>query len=107
MQQAQQQGRIPAPLELSADGSTIVANAFDNTPLLSGWARRPFELATLRLQNLIMQAKHWGALKPADSRCLTQLGGCAVVGAGGSPLYSWVDRGLCDVPDMEELLEAL
>jgi len=38
----------------------------------------------------------------------TQLGGCAVVGAGGEPLYSWVDGGLCDlVPDFELLLDAL
>ena len=41
-------------------------------------------------------------------RCLTQLGGCAVVGEGGEPLFSWVDQGLCDVPDFElQLLEAL
>ena len=47
----QLQGRWPAPLELTDDGErSIVANAFDNTPLLSGWARRPFELVTLRLQ---------------------------------------------------------
>ena len=36
-----------------------------------------------------------------------QLGGCTVVGAGGVPLYSWVDRGLCDVPDFEPILGAL
>ena len=69
---------------------------------------RPFELATLRLQNLKdVQLAHYDELKPADDRCLTQLGGCAVVGPGGAPLYSWVDRGLCDVPDFEALLEAI
>ena len=50
---------------------------------------------------------HYDELKPADDRCLTQLGGCAVVGPGGAPIYSWVDRGLCDVPDFEALLEAI
>ena len=107
MQQAQQQGRIPAPLQLSADGSSIIANAFDNTPLLSGWGRRPFELATMRLQNLIMQGKMWSELKPVDDRCLTQLGGCTVIGESGEALYSWTDQGLCDLPDFEEILEAL
>ena len=95
--------------ELAADGS-IVSNKFDNTPALAGWGRRPFELATLRLQNLIgVQGKNWEALKPVDDRCLTQLGGCVVVDgkSGGDALYSWVDRGLCDVADFDEMVEML
>lgn len=106
MQQAQQRGRAPTPLKLAADGS-VVANAFDDAPLVGGWGRRPFELATMRLQSLVMQAQEWGKLKPADPRCLTQLGGCTVVGGDGVALYSWVDRGLCDIPDFEEILAAL
>ena len=67
---------------------------------------RPFQLATLRLQNLVdVQGKHWEELKPSHPPCLTQLGGCAVVGPGGEALYSWVDRGLCDVPDFDEMLD--
>ena len=59
-----------------------MANKFDDFPLVGGWGRRPLELATLRLQNLVdVQFKHWDALKPVDDRCLTPLGGCAVVGA--------------------------
>ena len=74
----------------------------------AGWGVRPFELATLRLQNLVsLQLKHRDALKHVDERCLTQLGGCTVVGAGGETLYSWLDQGLCDVPDMHDLLESL
>lgn len=85
-----------------------MANKFDDFPLVGGWGRRPLELATLRLQNLVdVQFKHWDALKPVDDRCLTQLGGCAVVGAGGDALFSWVDEGLCDVPDFHELVESL
>ena len=105
MRQNELAGRTPAALTLGADGA-IVANKFDNVPL--DWGVRPFELATLRLQNLKdVQLAHYDELKPADDRCLTQLGGCAVVGPGGAPLYSWVDRGLCDVPDFEALLEAI
>ena len=47
------------------------------------------------------------ALKPVDDRLLTQLGGCTVVGPGGTPLFNWLDRGLCDVVDFEEVVEAI
>lgn len=112
LKQGQLAGRWPdSILELAADGS-IASNKFDTTPLLGGWGRRPFELATLRLQNLIgVQGQNWEALKPVDDRCLTQLGGCVVVdgqsGGGDTALYSWVDRGLCDVPDFDEMIDAL
>ena len=106
MQQAQRAGRLPEPLELAADGS-IAKNRFDDTPLVSDWGVRPFELATMRLQNLIMQISRYGELGPKDPRCLTQLGGMVVVGAGGEPEYAWLDRGLCDLPDFEDVLGAL
>ena len=106
MQQAQRAGRLPEPLELAADGS-IAKNRFDDTPLASDWGVRPFELATMRLQNLIMQISRYGALGPKDPRCLTQLGGMVVVGAGGEPEYAWLDQGLCDLPDFEDVLGAL
>ena len=100
-------GPLPDILELAVDG-TILKNKFDAFPLLGGWGVRPLELATLRLQNLVgVQAAHWDALKPADERCLTQLGGCVVVGPGGEALYSWLDQGLCDLPDFDEMVEAL
>ena len=100
-------GRVRPDASLSG-GAQIVGNKFDDFPLVGGWGRRPLELATLRLQNLLdIQMKHWDALKPVDDRCLTQLGGCAVVGPGGEAVYAWVDEGLCDVPDFHELLEAL
>lgn len=106
--QGQRAGRWPGVLELGADGS-MQRNKFDDFPVLGGsWGRRPLELATLRLQNLAsVQFKNWEELKPADDRCLTQLGGCAVVGPDGEALYSWVDEGLCDVPDFNRILDAL
>lgn len=104
MQQAQRAGRFPSPLELDTDGS-IAKNKFDNIPL--DWGVRPLELATMRLQNLIMQITRYGELGPKDPRCITQLGGLCVVGAGGEPVYSWVDRGICDLPDFEDVLGAL
>jgi len=108
LKQGQLAGRWPPVLELN-DQNDILKNAFDDAPLVgSSWGRRPFELATLRLQNLIgIQMKHADRLKHVDERCLTQLGGCTVVGSGGDVVFSWIDQGLCDVPDMEQLLEGM
>lgn len=107
LKQGQEAGRWPAVLEFNGEGD-IIGNKFDSAPLVSNWGRRPFELATLRLQSLIgIQSTHWSELKPVDDRCLTQHGGCTVVGPSGESLYSWVDRGLCDVPDMFNILEEI
>ena len=111
LRQGQLAGRWPKVLELDDDESSnhaILANKFDNFPLVSGWGRRPFELATLRLQNILdIQIKFWQELKPVHDPCLTQLGGCMIVGENGVPLFSWVDRGLCNIPDMKKVLEDL
>lgn len=110
LRQGQLAGRWPTVLELDGkDSDSIVGNKFDDAPLgVGAWGRRPFELATLRLQSLVgIQIKHWSELKPVDDRCLTQHGGCTVVGKGGNAVYSWVDRGLCDVPDMHDLLDVI
>jgi len=107
LKQGQLAGRWPEVLTLDENGS-VLKNKFDDTPVVAGWGVRPFELATLRLQNLVsLQLKNWDELKHVDDRCLTQLGGCTIVGPGGEPLYSWIDQGLCDVPAMESLLDAL
>jgi len=113
LEQGQRMGRWPEVLKLSSTsgdggGSIVIGSKFDDFPLVGGWGRRPFELATLRLQNIIgIQMEHWEVLKPVDDRCLTQLGGCTVVGDDGKAIYSWVDRGLCDVPDMDDILSVL
>jgi len=118
LEQGQRAGRWPEVLRLAgvngdaadggASGSGIVGNKFDDFPLLGGWGIRPLELATLRLQNIIgIQMQHWDELGPVDDRCLSQLGGCTIVGYGGKAVYSWVDRGLCDVPDMDDILDVL
>ena len=57
------------------------------------------------VQNLAsLQLKNWDDLKYVDDRCMTQLGGCCVVGEGGDAVFSWVDGGLCDVVDMHDVL---
>ena len=102
IEQGQAAGRWPG--NVIVDGQ----NQFNDLPLVGGWGRRPLELATLRLQNLVGVAfQNWDALKPTDERCLTQLGGCTVVGAGGRAGYSWFDNGICDTPNFDELLAKL
>ena len=54
-----------------------------------------------------MAFDHWSELKPTDDRCLTQLGGCVVVGKQGEALFSWVDNGICDVADFDDMIAAL
>ena len=51
-----------APTE--GDGETY---AFEALPLVGNWGRRPLELATLRLQNMVgLSLARWGELKPDD-----------------------------------------
>jgi hypothetical protein len=39
------------------------------------------------------------------SLLLKMSSGCAVVGPGGEALYSWVDGGLCDTPDINDVID--
>lgn len=104
-------GSFRDPPSSSSESPATFVNNFDNLPIVGSWGRRPLELATLRLQNLVMSFKNWDLLKPEDERCLTQLGGCVVIdpvyAEGSSVLYSWLDDGICDVPDFEDILAAL
>lgn len=107
----QRKGRWPDnALELDPDGA-IAVNKFSELPVVGEWPRRPLELATLRLQNMLdISIKNWKALAPDEEALkagvLTQLGGCIVV-EGGKVLYEWRDPGICAVANFEEMLEKL
>jgi len=107
----QRKGRWPDnALELDSDGA-IAVNKFSELPVVGEWPRRPLELATLRLQNMLdISIKNWKALAPDEEALkagvLTQLGGCIVV-EGGKVLYEWRDPGICAVANFEEMLEKL
>lgn len=110
----QRQGRWPdTALELSNDEeqSVVVENKFAALPLVGEWPRRPLELATLRLQNMIdISIKNWDALAPTadalEKGVLTQLGGCVVVDPStGTTLFEWKDPGICAVANFEDILE--
>ena len=78
--QGQRQGRFPSnALNLDENGQ-IVLNKFSELPVVGSWPRRPLELATLRLQNMVgVSLANWNDLKPTDEELkagiLTQLGG--------------------------------
>eukprot|EP00320_Phaeocystis_rex_P003824 CAMPEP_0119082230 /NCGR_PEP_ID=MMETSP1178-20130426/120342_1 /TAXON_ID=33656 /ORGANISM="unid sp, Strain CCMP2000" /LENGTH=276 /DNA_ID=CAMNT_0007064991 /DNA_START=156 /DNA_END=986 /DNA_ORIENTATION=+ len=105
--QGQKAGRWPnTALELDSAGAVKV-NKFAELPVVGGWGRRPLELATLRLQSMLgVSLGNWKELAPSDDRCLTQLGGCALVG-GADAKFLWRDGGICNTADFEEVLAAL
>lgn len=55
--------------------------------------QRPFELATLRLQNMIEVLKHWRIYVPCD-RYITQRGGTFLFNNQGELIYEHRDKGI-------------
>jgi len=108
----QTKGRWPdTALVLDSNGE-IVENKFDALPGVGSWERRPLELATLRLQNMIgISLKSWNDLKPTDdelkSGLLTQLGGCVILNKDGAPKFEWRDAGICHVANFESILKKI
>ena len=94
------------------DSGDVVTNKFEELPLVGQWPRRPLELATLRLQNMIdISIKNWKELAPNDEALkagvLTQLGGCVVVDGSDNVLFEWKDPGICAVANFENILEKI
>jgi len=108
----QKKGRWPnTALELDNDGEIIV-NKFTELPYVGQWPRRPLELATLRLQNMMdISIKSWSDLAPnegaLESGVLTQLGGCMVLDSDGEMLFEWRDPGICAVANFEDIIKKL
>jgi hypothetical protein len=55
--------------------------------------QRPFELATVRLRNMVEVLSHWRTYVPSDDY-LTQRGGTFLLDRDDSLLYSYRDAGL-------------
>jgi hypothetical protein len=106
-------GRWPnTAIELD-EMNNVKVNKFAVLPYVGGWGRRPLELATLRLQNMIgISLNNWSDLKPSDENLatgvLTQLGGCAVIdNESGELKYQFRDEGICHVANFEDLLNKI
>jgi len=105
-----EKGRWPDnALEINSDGT--ITNKFADLPLVGEWKRRPLELATLRLQNMMgISINDWKELAPdedaLDAGVLTQLGACIVYDtAAGEAIYEWRDPGICAVANFEDILK--
>ena len=112
LQQGQLAGRWPNSALVLDENGAIKENKFDSLKYVGGWGRRPLELATLRLQNMIgVSLRNWADLKPSDESLtagvLTQLGGCVVIAEGEKVQYIWRDQGICHVANFEAILKKL
>lgn len=79
-----------------------LGRAFD---ILGSGYQRPFELATLRLQNMAGVLSKWGDLAPAEKRLLTQQGGCLVF-EGCELLFRHSDPGILKYADVDAVVRA-
>ena len=68
---------------------------------------RPFELATVRLQNMLDIIPNWNSLIPQDSRLITQLGGGYLLDFNNEILYSHVDTGILNYTDIDKVLDLI
>jgi len=89
-------------VELATAGSTVWdGRGFGETGL------RPFELATVRLQNMVSGIiGNWGTLKPPDDELLVRQGGAAVVDGSGEAVYFFRDKGILTYAPVEDVLAA-
>jgi len=69
---------------------------------------RPFELATLRLQNVVQGIiANWGSLAPADPQLTLQQGGTVVVNPRGEVIYRYADEGILVYTPVEEMIASI
>lgn len=99
-------------LELDEATGEVSLNKFSELPVVGEWPRRPLELATLRLQNMLdISIKNWKELAPSqdalDAGVLTQLGGCIICQDNGDVLFDYKDPGICAVANFEDILKKI
>lgn len=110
--QGQLAGRWPNNvLEIDKNGK-VLKNKFSELPAVGKWGRRPLELATLRLQNMLgISLNNWEVLRPTDDELnagvLTQLGGSLLLEQDCKIRYQWKDQGICHVLNFEDVLKVL
>ncbi|GLC39918.1 hypothetical protein PLESTB_001821700 [Pleodorina starrii] len=89
-------------------GDQAAKAVFDSpTPfdILGAGYQRPFELATLRLFNMMGILPKWNELCPPDTQLLTQQGGCLVF-SGSQVVFKHVDSGILRYSDVDTLMQA-
>lgn len=84
-------------------GGLVDKSAFD---VLGTEGARPFEVATVRLQNMIKIIPNWERLKPANENLITQQGGCLVF-EGRKLVRKYEDKGILTYVDFDDLLRVV
>lgn len=69
--------------------------------------QRPFELATVRLQNMIDVLSNWNELTPIDKNLITQLGGAYILKSDGTSLYEFKDCGILKYVNLNAALKTV
>jgi len=96
LRQGAAQGRFPSQL------SEAAFNAIGQEGL------RPFELATLRLQNMVGGIlANWDDLAPEDPALTIQQGGTLVITSAGDEIYRFDDLGVLKYTPVDELLRVV
>jgi hypothetical protein len=89
---------------LKKEGQGLVdKSAFD---VLGREGARPFEVATVRLQNMMAILPNWEALVPPNKQLITQQGG-SLVFEGRKLVRVYRDRGILTYTDVEDLLRTV
>eukprot|EP00933_Yihiella_yeosuensis_P036829 TRINITY_DN30645_c0_g1_i1.p1 TRINITY_DN30645_c0_g1~~TRINITY_DN30645_c0_g1_i1.p1 ORF type:complete len:419 (+),score=90.29 TRINITY_DN30645_c0_g1_i1:69-1325(+) len=89
-------------LELAEVGRGVWDEAFGKDGL------RPFELATVRLQNMCGGIiANWNDLKPDDDELLVQQGGALIADSNGEAKFYFRDKGILTYVPMEDAIKAL
>ena len=67
---------------------------------------RPFEVATVRLQNMMQIQKRWQALSPPDKELITQQGGTLIFD-GRDLVWRFDDKGILVYTDIQDVLRVI
>ncbi|CAM9256906.1 unnamed protein product [Ascophyllum nodosum] len=78
----------------------------DKFDVLGNRGSRPFELATLRLQNMRQIVTQWNRLSPPDKNLITQQGG-TIVFEGRDKIFSYEDKGILVYTDVSDMLKTI
>eukprot|EP00892_Ulva_mutabilis_P005367 jgi/Ulvmu1/3201/UM015_0242.1 len=83
---------------------SVMGRAFG---ILGDGYQRPFELATVRLKNMVASLANWSELAPEDTQQLVQQGGSMLVKGKGEILFEHADSGILQITNVEKLMEVV
>jgi len=112
LRQGAKQGRWPTAVpDLMGDGKMLSFAEVGSGVWDGGFGKegqRPFELATIRLQNMVGGIiANWSDLAPADDELLVQQGGALVTDANSDATFYYRDKGILTYVPMDSVIASL